>query len=133
VRRVLLGSVLICLCVFAGCFEWTEDSSGNLQSVGLPGVPVWQSKQPPPPLNPSSFGFTPDEASKMSGPVLVMPSATGTGYHYRFYQTGHNHCAEDLKKMLDDPARSDASAPAPYCTSSPTAPPVSQKGSLLVF
>jgi hypothetical protein len=25
----------------AGCIAWTEDSKGNLQSVGLPGVPVW--------------------------------------------------------------------------------------------
>jgi len=32
----------------AGCIAWTEDSKGNLQSVGLPGVPVWKAQQPSP-------------------------------------------------------------------------------------
>src|SRR5438128_9384493 len=26
-----------------GCFEWTEDSQGNLKSVGVPGVPFWKA------------------------------------------------------------------------------------------
>jgi len=68
----------------------------------------------------------------MSGPVLVMPSANGKAYRYRYYQTGNNHCAEDLAKMLNDPARSDAGGPAPYCTNNPAAP-AAQKGDFFVF
>lgn len=35
--------LIIFLCALtAGCLQWTEDSDGNLQSVGLPGIPVWQ-------------------------------------------------------------------------------------------
>ena len=78
-RRLILAMFVFCLSgLVAGCFEWSEDSKGNLQSVGLPGVPVWQSSAPPPPVSPAQMGFTPDEAAKMSGPVLVTPTATGS-------------------------------------------------------
>ena len=30
----------------AGCLEMQEDRSGNLQSVGLPGVPIWKASKP---------------------------------------------------------------------------------------
>jgi hypothetical protein len=123
--------VLLCLCGLAGCFEWSEDSQGNLRSVGLPGVPVWQSSAPPPQVAPTQFGFTPDEAAKMSGPVMVMPSASGS-YRYRFYQSGQNHCAEDVQKLIAARASNPTSDPEPYCTDKPTAPPA-KTGSVMGF
>ena len=30
----------------SSCLAWTTDQSGNLQSVGLPGVPVWTAQKP---------------------------------------------------------------------------------------
>jgi hypothetical protein len=39
----ILLSVMLMAALIAGCFEWTEDSQGNLKSVGLPGVPVWRA------------------------------------------------------------------------------------------
>ena len=129
-RPLTFAALLLCLCLLAGCFEWTQDSQGNLQSVGLPGVPVWQSSAPPPSL-PTQLGFTPDEAAKMSGPVLVMPSGSGM-YRYRFYQNGQNHCAEDLQKMLALRASTSATDPAPYCSDNPTPPPA-KRGSFMAF
>lgn len=124
--------VAICYCALAGCFQWTEDSKGNLQSVGVPGVPLWQSKKPPAPLSLSEMGFTPEEVSKVSGPVLVLPPVPPVKVtRYRYYQTGQNHCQEDLKKMLADRAESAAAGPAPFCTESPSAPP--SKGTAFVF
>jgi hypothetical protein len=131
-KRALLVTVSICCCALAGCFTWTEDTHGNLQSVGVPGVPIWQSKTPPAPMTPSEMGFTPEEASKMSGPVLVEPPISpNTNYRYRYYQTGHNNCVEDLQKMLADRAASSATGPAPYCTDHPSAP--TMKGSGLIL
>jgi hypothetical protein len=121
-RRALLAALVTCLCLLGGCFEWTEDSQGNLQSVGVPGVPIWQSKSPPTPLKPTDLGFTSEEASKISGPVLVMPTANSRTLRYRFYQTGQNHCQEDLDKMLTERAQQNATDPEPYCTDNPTAP-----------
>ncbi|HEY9159184.1 hypothetical protein [Candidatus Binatus sp.] len=132
VRRVILVVVAICCCALAGCFEWTEDQQGNLQSVGLPGVPIWKSKTPPAPLTPSEVGFTPEEASKVSGPVLVEPPHESVkAYRYRYYQTGQNRCQEDLNKLLAERAASSATGLAPYCTETPTAPP--SKGDALIF
>ncbi len=63
------------------------------------------------------MGYTPEEASKMSGPILVMPpDASVKTYRYRYYQTRENHCQEDLQKMLAERAASNATFPAPYCT-----------------
>jgi len=89
-RHAILVTMLICLCTLAGCFMWSTDTkTGN--------------------------EVTPDEASRMkSGPTLIIPSAAGT-YTYRSYEPGQNHCEDDLKKMLDDRARSGATGPAPYC------------------
>ena len=116
-RRAVLVLGAICLCVLAGCFEWTEDPHGNLQSVGLPGLPVWKSKTPPTPPTPAEMGYTPEEASKLGGPILVEPpDATVKTYRYRYYQTDHNTCQEDLQKMLSQRAAGGESGPAPYCT-----------------
>jgi hypothetical protein len=162
VRRAVLVLGAICLCVLAGCFEWTEDPHGNLQSVGLPGLPVWKSKTPPTPPTPAEMGYTPEEASKLGGPILVEPpDATVKTYRYRYYQAEQNNCQEDLQKMLSARAASGASGPAPYCTnpasvsplysptvsapaesapsesapsgSSPAPPPPAAKGSAFVF
>jgi hypothetical protein len=130
-RLAILGILVACLCVFAGCFEWTEDSQGNLQSVGVPGVPIWQSKEPPTLMKPTDLGFTPEEASKLSGPVLVMPTANSRAFRYRYYQTGQNHCQDDLNKMLADRAQQNATGPAPYCSDNPAAP--ANTGNALVF
>jgi len=122
-RQMLLGALVASLCVISGCFQWTEDSQGKLQSAGLPGLPIWQSKEPPATVKPTDFGFTPEEASKMSGEVLVMPTANSGGMRYKFYQTGENHCQDDLDKMLAERAQLNSSDPAPYCTDHPTQPP----------
>jgi hypothetical protein len=122
-RRTVLVVVAIGICTLAGCFEWTEDPHGNLQSVGLPGLPVWKSKTPPAPLTPAEMGYTPEEASKISGPILVEPpDASVKNYRYRYYQTGQNNCHEDLRKMLAARAASNATGPLPYCTDTPSAP-----------
>jgi hypothetical protein len=147
VKRAILLLVAICCCALAGCFEWTEDPHGNLQSVGLPGLPVWKSKTPPAPLTPTEAGFTPEQASKVGGPVLVQPPTSSVKvYRYKYYQIGQNNCEEDLKQMLADRAASPETGPEPYCTtdtaSSPTftVPPTSSspmppavKGGAFVF
>jgi hypothetical protein len=130
-RIAISRGMLFCLCLLAGCFMWTQDSQGHLQSVGLPGVPVWQSSAPPPPISPTQLGFTPDEAAQMSGPVLVIPAASGA-YHYRFYQSGQNHCAEDVQKLMASRAAYPTSDPAPYCSDKPTAP-TAKSGSFMGF
>ena len=131
-RRVVLALVAICCCALAGCFQWTEDQQGNLQSVGVPGMPIWKSKTPPAPLTPSEVGFSPEEASKISGPVLVEPpDQSSKTYRYRYYQTGHNQCQEDLNKLLAQKEATNATGQAPYCTEAPTAPP--SKGEALIF
>jgi len=35
------------LLMAAGCFEWTEDSQGNLKSLGVPGIPLWKASPTP--------------------------------------------------------------------------------------
>jgi hypothetical protein len=43
----LITAMLLALTALAGgCIAWTEDPKGNLQSVGLPGVPVWTAPKP---------------------------------------------------------------------------------------
>jgi hypothetical protein len=127
--KTLLTTLLISLCALAGCFEWSQDSQGNLQSVGLPGMPVWQSKTANAPLT-TQLGMTPEESAKMSGPVLVMPTAAGP-YRYRFYQAGNNQCAQDLQKIMAQRASTPSNDPAPYCTENPTAPP--SQGKFFMF
>ncbi len=118
-----LSALVACLFVLSGCFQWTEDSQGNLESAGLPGLPIWQSKKPPAPMRPTDFGFTPEQAAKMGGEVLVMPTANSRVMRYQFYQTGQNHCQDDLKKLLADRARNGEAGPAPYCTDHSTMVP----------
>lgn len=121
-RRWLLVVVAVCCCALLGCFEWTEDPHGNLQSVGVPGLPIWQSKKPPEPPTPTEMGYTPEEASKMGGPILVEPPVPPLkAYRYRYYQIGQNNCQSDLQKMLAERAASGATGLAPYCTETPSA------------
>ena len=40
-RPALASIAILLVIVLSGCLEMTHDSSGNLQSVGLPMVPVW--------------------------------------------------------------------------------------------
>ena len=127
--KTCFTALLISLFMLSACFEWTQDPQGNLQSVGLPGAPVWKSNAPPPPLT-TQLGMTPEEASKMSGPVLVMPAASGP-YRYRFYQTGNNQCAQDVQKIMAQRASMPTNDPAPYCTENPTAPP--SQGKFFIF
>jgi hypothetical protein len=130
-RRAVLVVVAICYCALAGCFSWTEDQQGNLQSVGLPGVPLWKSKTPPKPISLTDMGMTPEEASKVSGPVLVLPpDQSSKTTRYRYYQTEHNNCQQDLAKLLAVRA-TDATGDPPYCTETPTAPV--SKGNALIF
>ncbi|MBF6558789.1 MAG: hypothetical protein IVW56_00765 [Candidatus Binataceae bacterium] len=82
-------------------------------------------------MNPTDLGFTPEEASKLGGEVLVMPTANSKGLRYRYYQIGQNHCEDDLKKMLADRAQQNMTDPAPYCTDNPTRPTMT--GNALVF
>ena len=133
-RSAPFTGLLLCLCAMSGCISWTQDAQGNLRSVGLPGVPVWQSSAPPPAVTPTQLGFTPDEAAKLGGPVLVMPSASGA-YHYRFYQAGQNHCTEDVQKLMASRAAYPTNDPAPYCTDKPTEPtePAAKTGSFMGF
>ena len=131
-RRAVLVVVAICCCALAGCFEWTEDSNGQLKSVGLPGVPVWTAKKPPPPHGLTDMGLTPDQATKVSGPVLVVPpdqTSQVTRYHY--YETGQNNCQQDLAKLQAENGGSNSGGQAPYCTETPAPPP--SKGTAFVF
>lgn len=58
--------------VTAGCFEWTEDSQGNLKSVGLPGLPVWKADS-----GKSASGQA--GGSQISDPVAAQLDADNTG------------------------------------------------------
>ena len=127
--KTFLAGLMISVMTLAGCFEFTQDSQGNLQSVGLPGVPVWKSSTADAPLT-TELGMSPEEASKMSGPVLVLPTAAGP-YRYRFYQTGNNQCEQDLQKIMAQRASMPTSDPMPYCTDHPTKPP--SQGNFFLF
>ncbi len=134
-RRYPWALALIYALLLSGCFAWTEDSRGNLTSVGLPGVPLWQSAPNAAnaqPIRPSDLGFTQEETASIGGPVLVMPPVPpATAWRYRYYQSGQNHCQADLDKLMAQRAASGATGPAPYCTENPTAPP--SRGSAFVF
>jgi hypothetical protein len=87
-------------------------------------VPLWKSKTPPAPLTPTEAGFSPEEASKVSGSVLVEPPTSSVKvYRYKYYPTGHNNCQEDLKRMLADRA-SNETGPEPYCTDNASSTPL---------
>ncbi len=100
--------------------------------MGLPGLPVWQSSKPAAPLSSTDLGFTPEQAAKFGGPVLVIPAAPPSrAYQYRYYEAGQNHCQDDLEKLLDLRAREQAIGPAPYCTDKPAAPENHGSGMIL--
>jgi hypothetical protein len=122
-----------CFLLLSGCFTWTEDSQGRLQSVGVPGLPLWQSSRPAAPLTPAALGFTPAEAAKFGGEVLVLPpTPPSRATRYRFYETGHNQCEHDLEEILADRARRNITGPPPYCTDHPTMSPA-VTGQALIF
>ena len=98
-RPAVFVVMAICCCTLAGCLAWSEDQNGNLKSVGLPGIPVWQAKKPGPPQGATDTGLTPDQASQVSGPVLVVPpDQPDQVAHYHYYPTGQNNCQQDLAK-----------------------------------
>ena len=131
-RAKLLVAMAICCCALAGCFEWTEDQNGNLKSVGLPGIPVWQAKKPAPPQGLTDMALTPDQAAKVSGPVLVVPPDQPNDVtRYRYYETGQNTCQQDLAKLLSERDGSNPGGQAPYCTETPA--PAPSKGTAFVF
>lgn len=131
-RRAVLLLVTLCLCVLAGCFSWTEDQNGKLTSFGLPGVPVWTAKKPPPPQGLTDTGLTPDQASKVSGPVLVVPpTQPDQPPQYRYYETGQNNCQQDLAKLQAERGANASGGPSPYCTETPPTPTTS--GNAFVF
>ena len=134
-RIKIFASLLIAMFMLAGCVEWTRDPAGNIKSVGVPGVPLWESKTPPSPMTPTAMGMTPEEAAKMGGPVLVMPPdpPKSPTYRYRFYQATQNHCDDDLKAFMYARTQTGATGPAPYCTTEPPAPAETQKGGFLLF
>ncbi|MGH7924393.1 MAG: hypothetical protein ACREQH_07375 [Candidatus Binatus sp.] len=124
VRRALLAIVVFCYGALAGCFEYTEDSQGNLQSVGLPGMSELKSKTPPASLSPADMGMSPEDAAKVSEPVLVIPpDQSNKRPRYRYYETGSNNCQQDLAKLLAQRAASNATGKAPYCAPFSSAPP----------
>ncbi|HXW83907.1 MAG TPA: hypothetical protein VEJ86_05850, partial [Candidatus Binataceae bacterium] len=77
-------ALAVALFLLSGCVEWSEDPQGNLNSVGLPGIPLWQSNRPPAPITPMDMGFTPEEAAKLAPPVLVEPPTPPRNYRYRW-------------------------------------------------
>jgi hypothetical protein len=49
IQNCALAASTIALSAFAiGCIAWTTNSQGNIQSVGLPGLPVWTAATPSP-------------------------------------------------------------------------------------
>jgi hypothetical protein len=123
-RLVALVVVAICCCALGGCIQLSEDQQGNLQSVGMPGVPLWKSSKPPAPLKLTDMGMTPEEASRVSGAVLVLPpDQSMKATRYKYYRNGHNNCQQDLARLLADRASSKATGDPPYCTDTPVAPP----------
>ena len=116
--------LLLCIIGLAGCFEWTQDSQGNLQSVGLPGVPVWESKRAATAGHSEHLGLHPGGGRANEWPGAGDPLGVGP-YHYRFYQTGQNHCAEDVQKIMA------ARAAYPYATIPRPTAPISRRCHLL--
>jgi uncharacterized protein YkwD len=72
-RSVIIG---LSFALLMGCFEWTEDSQGNLRSVGVPGLPVWQAQ--PTPARTESGGAS-DASSAPPDPQIAELSASGAG------------------------------------------------------
>ena len=133
-RFTVVVVAAIYLCALAGCFEWKEDQNGKITSAGLPGIPLWTAKKPPPPQGLTDTGLTPDQASKVSGPVLVVPPDQQNQLpRYRYYETGQNNCHQDLAKLQAERGGSNSGGPAPYCTETPAAAAPASKGNAFVF
>ena len=115
-----------------GQFRWGEGSCAQRRRSECPEQPNPSGSRKPPPVTPTDLGVSPEEAAKVSGPVLVLPpTATVKSWQYRYCHTGQNHCQDDLPKLLAARVRNGESGDAPYCTDSPTAPP--SEGSFVVF
>ena len=110
-----------------------ERGSERQGHIGRPaGNTGLDSQKPPPPQGLTDTGLTPDQASKVSGPVLVVPpdqSSQLTRYHY--YETGQNNCQQDLAKLQAEKGGNNSGGQAPYCTETPAQPP--SKGTAFVF
>jgi hypothetical protein len=71
--KLRLGTILwsaVILLMVAGCFEWKEDSQGNLKSFGVPGVPLWKA-------SPSPVGEVGPNVANDSDPLQMDSTQTG--------------------------------------------------------
>jgi hypothetical protein len=124
--------VLVFPCLLHGCFQWTQNPQGNVQSVGVAGATVWQSKNASKPITPGDLGIPADQAAKMGGPVLVIPGdSSNPQWRYRFYYANNNQCTADVAKQLAVRSQQNISGPAPFCSENP--PPPSLQGHGLLF
>ena len=99
--------------------------------MGVPGATIWKSADASKPITPEQLGYSPEEAAKLGGPVLVEPADSSTPqWRYRFYYASNNQCAADLTKMLAARAQQNITGPAPYCTMTPPQPSLQGHGLL---
>src|SRR5665213_1531642 len=71
--KLRLGAILwtaVILLMVAGCFEWKEDSQGNLKSFGVPGIPLWKA-------SPSPVGGVVPNVANDSDPLQLDSTQTG--------------------------------------------------------
>ncbi len=129
--RTRFAIVLFCPCLLFGCFQWTQNPQGNVQSVSVAGAPVWQAKNASKPITPADLGIPADEAAKMGGPALVIPADSNDAqWRYRFYYANNNQCAADLAKQLALRSQQSITGPAPYCSENPPQPSLQGRGLL---
>ena len=62
----LLCCTALVMITAGGCFEWTEDSQGNLKSVGVPGIPIWKAKT-------ADTNSQPDTADSADAAAFINP------------------------------------------------------------
>jgi hypothetical protein len=130
-RSTLAALALCCSALISGCFQWTQNPQGNVQSVGVAGTTVWQSKSASKPITPADLGIPADQAAKMGGPVLVIPAdSSNPQYRYRFYYANNNQCSADLAKQLVVRSQQNISGPAPFCSENPPQPSLQGHGLL---
>jgi hypothetical protein len=126
---IVLAFAATVLC--CGCFQWTQNPQGNIQSVGVAGATFWQSKDASKPITPADLGIPADEAAKMGGPVLVIPGdSSNPQYRYRFYYANNNQCSADLAKQLAVRSQQNITGPAPFCSENPPQPSLQGQGLL---
>jgi hypothetical protein len=127
----MMALAILSSAFLAGCFQWTENPQGNVQSVSVAGAPVWQSKNASKPMTPAALGIPPDEAAKMGGPALVIPAdSSNPQWRYRFYYENNNQCAADLAKQLAVRTQQNITGAAPFCSEAPPQPSLQGHGLL---